>query len=229
MQQSLDSTSHLSAGTAQYCRGPIPNDSGAAPAQSGYENLVNSEGDFGRMARGSAGVAELIHSHSLGAWGNISILEQTVRLQQGACHANQPWSLDGHARMEIAELNGHRTLKKLAITVRLYERSQLQPPEVVRLWVAAVCKATIEAKNPNGNWTMSWPLLGIPGPDSLFDSAVAKPHGTSSVGGSSQGKQGSGRRGEGRHRFMRESRSGRGRQLKRNVKMAQGTTAAIDL
>jgi hypothetical protein len=128
---------------------------------------MNSKGDFGRMARGSAGVAELIHSHSLGAWGNISILEQAVRLQQGAYHANQPWSLDGHARMEIAELNGHRTLKKLASTVRLYELSRLQPPEVVRSWVANVCKATIEAKNPNGNWTMSWPLLGIPGPDSL--------------------------------------------------------------
>ena len=71
-----------------------------------------------------------------------------------------------HAARVTADLQGHRTLKKVIhILAHIYELQRHQDPRVSQAFVAAAYKAALSAAAANGSWDLSWDLLGLPDPD----------------------------------------------------------------
>ena len=112
-----------------------------APSGDMDDNLEN---DFGRMARGSAGVAELV---ALMNW--------------------QPWISEAIAKRHSDRMSGHRTLKKLpCTTVHAYEIGwQKGHAQYAQAFLATVLKRGFKVSAAKGRWSASWPLLGLQDPD----------------------------------------------------------------
>jgi hypothetical protein len=143
--------------------------------QDGYFNaptaagLAGDESDaFGRMARGSAGMAELVHTMHVFPWQVIESFEAYARQPAGVFMNGQAWSLEAIARSHVAQLEGHRTLAKtIVILAHAYELCRQSPNSDprARAFLGQSFKCALEASNNKGSWNLVWPLLGLPDPD----------------------------------------------------------------
>jgi hypothetical protein len=125
--------------------------------------------DFSRVAKGSAGIAEMVHMMRFFPDTVVVNFESFAMQRAGDSHEGQPWSLEAIARDHIAKIEGHRTLcKTIVILAHAYEMCRQRPaPENihVRAFLGQAFKASLDASNAKGSWKMSWPLLGIADPD----------------------------------------------------------------
>ena len=91
-----------------------------APTALGLAGDVSDA--FGRMKRGSAGMAELVHTMHAYSWQVIESFEEYARQQAGVFMNGQAWSLEAIARSHVAQLVGHHTLgKKIVILAHACE------------------------------------------------------------------------------------------------------------
>ena len=152
----------------------------ARPNSAAYVGLGSDDtGDsFGRMARGSAGVAELVHVMEELPWENIELFEHYCQRHAGVLFPGQAWSTEDIVKRRVESLEGHRTLKKMmTVLAHSYELCRRHPNDVayVRSFLGQALKASLEASNNKGNWERSWPLTGLTDPDELGVVSLTSP------------------------------------------------------
>ena len=82
------------------------------------------------VARGTAGVVDVIHTMQVHLWMAISDVENRLRAQAGAFRENQAWSAEPLAEKIFESLKGNRQLeKRIAILALLAELHRQLPLE----------------------------------------------------------------------------------------------------
>ena len=125
-------------------------------------------GGFGRMAKGSAAIAELVARREVAPEASLAAFEDKMRREMGVYHPDAPWSLEQHARQVNSEIDGHRTLKKfILVMAHLFElqKQYREYPQVSHAFTMTAYKCAVAAAGANGSWELSWDLLGLPDPD----------------------------------------------------------------
>lgn len=82
------------------------------PASMATSTDVGEQNDFGRMARGNAGVAELVAIMEQQPWISVESFEAFAKRKAGVFFEGQPWSVAKLAKEHVAQMQGHRTLQK---------------------------------------------------------------------------------------------------------------------
>jgi hypothetical protein len=95
----------------------------------GMSGALGEDADsFGRMARGSAGIAELVHMMEAYPDSVVQNFEIYAMRKCGVFHSGQAWSLEALAAEHVRKLDGHRTLAKmLVILAHAYEICRQSP------------------------------------------------------------------------------------------------------
>ena len=132
-------------------------------------SLDGMDGSTQTMARGSAAVQDIVNLVEHNPLAIIQNFEMVIARETGAVMPWQTWSTSEHARLTMSRVQGHVTLKKmLTILAHTYElhRRYPQQPEYARAFTAQALKVVTDVCRSNGSWELSWPLLGLPDPDS---------------------------------------------------------------
>ena len=82
------------------------------PAPVAMSTDLGEQRDLGRMARGSAGVAELVAIMEQQPWISVESFEAFAKRKAGVFFEGQPWSVAKLAKEHVAQMQGHRTLQK---------------------------------------------------------------------------------------------------------------------
>jgi hypothetical protein len=148
---------------------------GVQPLAPSALSLVGGDAeDFSRVAKGSGGIAEMVHMMRFCPDTVVVSFEAFAMQKAGVFHEGQAWSLEAIARDHIAMVEGHRTLcKTIVILAHAYEMCRQRPsPENihVRAFLGQAFKASLDASNSKGSWKMAWPLLGVADPDEIYTS-----------------------------------------------------------
>ena len=120
--------------------------------------LTGEDGDsFGRMARGSAGVAEIVHLMEFYPETVVTNIETFAMRKAGVFHAGQAWSMEAIAAEHIRKMVGHRTLQKtIVILAHGYELCRQRPSAEnlhIRAFLGQSLKAAFDASNAKGSWS----------------------------------------------------------------------------
>ena len=73
---------------------------------------MGEQNDFGRMARGSAGVSEPVCIMEQQPWSSLESFEAFAKRKAGVCFEWQPWSVAKFAKEHAAQMQGYRALQK---------------------------------------------------------------------------------------------------------------------
>ena len=125
-------------------------------------DLLKDGPELSRCAKVSAGVAAPVQEMRFKPKGTTMEFVRTIKEELGV-HHGEARSLDRHAEEAMRGVAGHKSLKKkVKILGHLFElqREFGASPEV-EAFTAQSCKASVEALNHNGDWTMCSPLLGL--------------------------------------------------------------------
>ena len=141
-----------------------------------------TEGDesdaFGRMAKGSAGIAELVYMMRVYPWQVIENFGSYARQHAGVFRNDQVWPLEAIARSHVERMDGHKTLAKMIIILahahELMRRNPQSDP-FTQAFIGQSFKRAIEALNNRGSWALVWPLLGLTDPDQEATSLTSAP------------------------------------------------------
>ena len=145
------------------------------PDELGFEQLDDVEGAAGsRMAKGSQAVAAVVSTLEHRSHVITEAFIKRIKRDMGV-HFGEPWSLETHATNAVADVHGHKALKKqLVIMAHLFElcREHGAAPQV-EAFIAQSYKVVLETLANNGSWEMSWPILGLPDPDEKMASVLS--------------------------------------------------------
>ena len=95
---------------AAVCLTPLPSLHLNAPMAMSTE--MREQSDFGRIARGSAGVAELVAMMEQQPCISVESFETFAMRKTGVFSESQPWSVAKLAKEHVAQVDGHPTLQK---------------------------------------------------------------------------------------------------------------------
>ena len=121
------------------------------PAPMAMSTEMGEQSDFGRMARGSAGVTEL-----------VAIMEQQpAERRAGVFFEGQPWSVAKLAKEHVARMQSHRTLQEnIMILGQIYEIAlQKNDAGAIKAFDGTALKCCFAASSATGSW-QTWELLG---------------------------------------------------------------------
>ena len=137
--------------------------------QSNFMNMDGLDGaGHATLARGSAAVADIVQTVEQNPFAIINQVEGVVSCECGACWAGDSWNTIDHATKVTSALQGHVTLKKAIhcfAHMNELHRQFPQNPEYARAFGVQAYKVFVDVADQNGSWELSWPLLGIPDPE----------------------------------------------------------------
>ena len=80
-------------------------------------SLEADAGDFGRVAKGSAGVQEIVSTTEANPWAVITSFEMRMAREEGATMPGASWSTTRHAERVTEKVAGHVALKKALVMI----------------------------------------------------------------------------------------------------------------
>ena len=172
----------------QMARGTSNGMPNTLPASIVMSTDLGEQSDFCRMARGSAGVAELVAILEQQPWVSVESLGTFAKRKAGVLFEGQPWSVAKLTKEQVAE-KGHLALEETVMILGQIYKIALPRSDVVtiKMFVGPALKCSFEASKPKGRW-QTWELLGIEGSDSMSITSLMSPKGEVAIAAFHEGK-----------------------------------------